>query len=50
MHHPAELTYYMNNKSAENFKKALDIIHFSLPSNHPLSISLYNVYSSEFDP
>lgn len=35
---------------AENFKIAIDIINFSLASNHPLYISLYDEYASEFEP
>jgi hypothetical protein len=50
--HPIELPYYFANKTYDNFKKALDIINFGLPANHPLFISLYSNYSSflEADP
>ena len=47
--HPSELPYYFSNKTKANFKKALDIMNFSLSKNHPLFVSLYDTYSEVFD-
>jgi hypothetical protein len=44
-YHPTEISHYIMNRNPPNFKKAVDLMSFALPNNHPLYISLYNKYS-----
>lgn len=44
--HPVVLPYYISNKSEDNFYRALDVLNFSLPDSHPLSVTLHLEYST----
>ena len=48
--HPAVIPYYLINKSNVNYHLALEIMNFSLPETHPLTITLHLEYATLLEP